>query len=108
MSLLSGKHIVKEIGEVRCTIVETGCNQIRVAFLKKLLEANGMEVLSQEDKKKDEADPTTYMVGVTDVAFNPVIAVYQRHLVTGDGRKVTPGYWNQESDSTDPHYWSGN
>ena len=94
MSLQSGKHIVKEIGETRCTIVEKGATQERINFLKVLLEFNRFEVLTEEDKKKEETDPTLFTIGVTSIIFNPVIAVYQRHLCTKDGRKVTPDYWN--------------
>ena len=106
MSLQSGKHIVKEIGETRCTIVETGASKERVDFLKDLLEFNKYEVLTAEDKKKNEEDPTTYTIGVTDIVFNPVIAVYQRHLYTRDGRKINADYWNQKTTEIKPDYWN--
>jgi hypothetical protein len=46
------------------------------------------------------------MLGVTDIVFNPVIAVYQRSLKTKAGNKVTPAYWNQQTDVCDPNYWN--
>ena len=102
---LSGKHTVKEINQVRCTIIETGATMERVNFLKDVLEYNGQEVLYAEDKKKNEEDPTLYTIGVTDVTFNPTIAVYGRNLKTRDGRKITADFWNQKTDQTLPNYW---
>jgi len=52
-----------------------------------------------------EEDPQLYTVAVTDMVFNAVIWVYQRKLITFDGRKVTPGYWNQQTEDTKPQYW---
>ncbi len=106
MSITNSRHTVKEIQERRCTIVETKTTQERVDFLTALLEHNGYEVLVEEDKRKSEEDPLTYTLGVTDIIFNPVLAVYQRRLKTPDGRRVTPAYWNQETEETNPNYWA--
>jgi len=106
MSILKGKHKIKEIDEVRCTIVEKNASKERVSFLKELLEFNGYEVKYQEEKRKDENDPITYIIGVTDMVLNPVIAVYQRILRTPEGKKITADYWNQKTKKTDPNYWS--
>lgn len=106
MSILKGKHKIKEIDEVRCTIVEKNASKKRVSFLKELLEFNGYEVKYQEEKRKDENDPITYIIGVTDMVLNPVIAVYQRILRTPEGKKITADYWNQKTKKTDPNYWS--
>lgn len=106
MSILKGKHKIKEIDEVRCTIVEKNASKERVSFLKELLEFNGYEVKYQEEKRKDENDPITYIIGVTDMVLNPVIAVYQRILKTPEGKKITADYWNQKTKKTDPNYWS--
>jgi len=105
MSILKGKHKIKEIDEVRCTIVEKNTSKERVLFLKKLLEFNGYEVKYQEEKRKDENDPITYIIGVTDMVLNPVIAVYQRILKTPEGKKVTADYWNQKTKNIEPNYW---
>ena len=48
MSILKGKHKIKEIDEVRCTIVEKNVSKQRVLFLKKILEFNGYQVKYQE------------------------------------------------------------
>jgi hypothetical protein len=109
MSLLSGKHIEKEIDGVLYRIVETGItDENRIAFLTEILEENGYEVKSGEEPRKKEDMPVTYMVGVTDMTFNPVLAVYGRRLFTKDDHRITPDYWNQKDDGEnefDPNYW---
>jgi len=41
MGLTSGKRVIKEFNEVRCSLVEKGISMERVEYLKKLLEHNG-------------------------------------------------------------------
>ena len=102
---LSGKHTFGSIGETRVTFVEKNTDENRRDFLKKLLEHNGFEVVIDEEKRKTEEDPQLYTVAVTDMVFNPTIWVYERKLRTFDNRKVTPDYWNQLSEDTNPQYW---
>jgi hypothetical protein len=106
MTLNKGKHIVEEINGIRCTIVEKGASAERVTFLKDLLGFNNFEVLVQEDKKETEDVTTTYTIGVTDLVFNPVIAVYEMSLRTRDGHKVTAPFWNQWTTKHDKRYWA--
>ena len=105
MGLLKGKHLIKEIKEVRCSIVETGLDMDRVNFLTDILEFNGYTVRFDEENKKEEEDPTTYIIGVTSMIFNAVIAVYQRILFTKEGKRITPDYWNQKTTDIEPNYW---
>jgi len=105
MSLNKGKHIVSEIEGVRCTVVETGLNESRALFLKELLEHNGYEAKMEKDKTKDGSVLETFVLGVTDLLFNPVIRVYQHKLVRKDGKEITPAYWNQWPDEWDLPYW---
>lgn len=106
MALNKGKHIVEEVNGIRCTIVEKGIDEKRAAFLKELLEYNQFVVQIQEDKKENEEAPVTFTIGVTDLVFNPVIAVYQMRLRTKDGKKVSPAFWNQWSKKqVDNRYW---
>ena len=103
MALNKGKHIVEEIDGVRCTIVESGISEARVAFLTELLSFNGFTVKSGVDAKGG------LVLGVTDILFNPVIAVYQRRLKTKTGHKVTPAYWLEESfneTEAEVNYWN--
>jgi hypothetical protein len=105
MSLNKGKHNVGEVDGVRCTIVETGISQARVDFLKDLLEHNGYEVKIQEEVTDPPAVDKTFTLGVTDIVFNPVIAVYEKSLLTKDNKKVTPAYWNQTGIEQGIPYW---
>jgi len=105
MSITKGKHIVKELEEVRCTIVESNVNRDRLEFLTALLELNGYEVKFVENPPVEEGDEISYTLGVTSMIFNPVIAVYQRLLRTKEGRRVTPDYWNQKTTEIEPNYW---
>ena len=104
MALNKGKHIVEEIDGTRCSVVEKGASAERVEFLKKLLALNGYTV-----KSVAEADALTFKIGVTDLLFNPVIDVYERHMETISGKKITPAYWLQESDKeteAEVNYWN--
>ncbi len=103
---LQGKHVFGSIGETRVTFVEKGVTKDRCDFLKRLLEHNRFEVITEEEAKKTEEDPQLYTVAVTDMVFNPTIWVYQRKLKTLDGHRVTPGYWEQRTEDTSPKYWN--
>lgn len=103
--VLAGKHTFGAIDDTRVTFVEKKIDEVRKDFLKKLLEHNGFEVVIQEEKRKSDEEPQLYTVAVTDMVFNPTIWVYQRKLKTFDGHKVTPAYWNQETEDTHPQYW---
>jgi hypothetical protein len=105
MSLLKGKHNVGDVDGVRCTIVETGISKERADFLKELLQFNGYEVRIQEEVTDPPANPKSYAIGVTDIVFNPVIAVYQKALLKKDGKKVTPAYWYQTGVEMNIPYW---
>jgi hypothetical protein len=105
MSSLIGKHQFGELEEKRVTFVEKGVTKERADFLEKLLKHNGFEVLIGEDKKKNEEDPTLYIVAVSDMVFNPTIWVFQRRLKTLDGRIVTQDFWEQKTDITTPQYY---
>ena len=51
--------------------------------------------------------PKTYTMGVTNMLYNPINAVFGRLLKTPDGHIVTPAFWQQkESVSHDeiPYY----
>lgn len=101
---LKAKHIVEEINGIRCTIVEKGATASRIDFLKKLLEFNHFEVIVTAEAAI-EAAPALFTIGVTDLVFNPVIAVYELSLKTADGKKVSPAYWNQYSTDSIDEYW---
>jgi hypothetical protein len=101
---LKAKHIVEEINGTRCTIVEKGATSERIDFLRKLLEFNHFDVRVSEEVH-DETSPATFTIGVTDLIFNPVIAVYEMSLKTPGGKSVSPAYWNQYTTESTDEYW---
>ena len=105
MSLKKGKHIVAEIEGVRCTVVETGLSENRAAFLKELLVHNDYTVKSEKEKAKDGSVMESFILGVTDLLFNPVITIYQHRIIRKDGKEATPAYWNQWPADNDLPYW---
>lgn len=104
MGINKGKHVVQEIEGIRCTIVESGINEARLNFLKSILVHNKFDVKTTTEKKAEGA-ADTFIIGVTDIVFNPVIAIYERTLHTTEGKHVTPEYWNQEAKDIHPFYW---
>lgn len=105
MAINNAKHSVSEINGVRCTIVETGASLERAAFLRDLLTTNNLEVMELKETSEDQSAEPKFTIGVTDLLFNPVFAVYERQLKTPEDTAVTPGYWNQECIECDPRYW---
>jgi hypothetical protein len=105
MAITNAKHIVSEIEGIRCTIIESGISLERAAFLRDLLEFNNKEVREIKEPSETPGDEAKYTIGITDLLFNPVFAVYERQLKTREGVAVTPGYWKQECSECDPRYW---
>jgi hypothetical protein len=105
MSLTNAKHIIAEFDGIRCTVVESGISMERLTFLKDLLECNKFGVKVKEEPSEQPGDPMKYAIGVTDLVFNPVIAVYDRSLRTRDGQFVSPGIWRQETTVYRRMYW---
>ena len=103
--VLKAKHIVEEINGQRCTVVEKGIEKNRLDFLKDLLQFNKFEVVVDEVAKTEESTVQLYNIGVTDLVFNPVIAVYEMSMKTQKGQPVTAPYWNQETTDSIAEYW---
>ena len=103
--VLKAKHIVEELSGQRCTIIEKGIAKKRAYFLKELLSHNKFEVVVEEVAKTEESTEQLYNIGVTDLVFNPVIAVYEMALKTLKGEPVTAPFWNQESSESIKEYW---
>jgi hypothetical protein len=105
MAQLKGKHVIAEIGGIRCTVVESGIREQRADFLTDLLTFNGYDVRVEEEKAKDGTPAGTLILGVTDILFNPPIALFQRKLFRRDGKTVSQVYWNQWPGNPDIPYW---
>jgi hypothetical protein len=106
MAINNAKHVIAEIDGVRCTVVESGATLERVAFLSDLLTFNNLELKEMQEKTEDPGAEQKYILGVTDLLFNPVFAIYEKQLKTREGSFVTPGYWKQECTDCDPRYWT--
>jgi hypothetical protein len=112
-------HEFEELNGVKCAIVEKNVSQERADFLNDLLKLNKYTVVVLESAPAKaapvaaaatpssnvtgEASPPAppapkFTVGVTDVTFNPINAVFGRLLKTKDGRKVTLAYWQQKEE----------
>jgi hypothetical protein len=105
MAINNAKHIIGEIDGVRCTIIETRATLERAAFLSDLLAFNNLDVKELKEVSEIQDDEQKYTIGVTDLVFNPVFAIYERQMKNREGARVTPGYWKQECSECDPRYW---
>lgn len=122
-------HSVEEINGVRCSIVEKNVSPDRTEFLKKLLEHNGYTVMIAQTPPPPAKPapkpaigpdgqplpapplpppppaPNTFTVGVTNISFHTMLAVYERALFTPEGKRVSIAYWNQEPEKAERLYW---
>lgn len=109
---INQNHVSEELNGVKCAIVEKNVNAERADFLKSLLLYNkyGVEVAVSPPPKAAPAkplaegeepppppppQPETFTVGVTDMMFNPINAIFGRLLHTPEGHVVTAAYWYQ-------------
>ncbi len=86
-------HTVEEINGIRCSVIEKKITTERAAYLKAILEFNKMEVVIQSD------GDGVFTLGVTNVIFNPIHALYGRVLKNLDGKLVTPAIWYQKEQT---------
>jgi len=111
---INKNHEFEDLDGVKCAVVEKNISKVRVDFLKPLLELNGYTVVvvtSPPPKTAVPAAPVaegaaptpppppapeTFTLGVSDVMFNAINAVFGRLLKTRDGHIVTLAYWRQQ------------
>ena len=117
---INKNHEFEELDGIKCAIVERNITHDRAIFLKDLLVFNGYTVViaappppkaakAQPPAPEGEADaaPELFVLGVTDVSFNPVNAIFGRQLKTQNGCVVTQAVWNQTTHLCDeevPYY----
>ena len=123
---INKNHEFEELDGIKCAIVEKNASQQRIDFLKPLLEYNQFTVVvvpspppkvvpvpaatvvnEETIAEAPPPPPATFTIGVTDVTFNPINAIFGRLLKTPDGHIVTLAYWQQkETVSNDevPYY----
>jgi hypothetical protein len=121
---INKNHEFEELNGVKCAIVERNVTKERTDFLKQILEYNHYTVVviptpppaaktvpakpaaaaataTQENVQATptpapEPAPETFTVGVTDVAFNSINAIFGRLLKAPGGHIVTLAYWQQK------------
>lgn len=113
---INKNHEFEELDGVKCAIVEKNVSAERVDFLKNLLAFNkytvvvvpspAPKVVAKPVVKAEEGAevliapiapdvPATFTMGVTDLKFNSINAVFGRLLHTQAGHVVTLAYWQQ-------------
>lgn len=108
---INQNHPFEDLDGVKCAVVERNVPADRVAFLKDILETNGFTVVvaaspppkgaPAPEPGAEPVTPATFTLGVTDVAFNTINALFGRLLHTRDGHVVTNDYWYQRSSVSD-------
>jgi hypothetical protein len=112
---INANHPFEELDGRRCAVVERNVPPARVEFIRYILEGNGYTVVvvpspppkTAPAPKPVEGEappppppepPPTFTVGVTDVTFNTVNAIFGRLLRSPEGRVVTLAYWQQKEE----------
>jgi hypothetical protein len=117
---INSNHPFEELDGTRCAVVERNVKPERVEFLRYILEGNGYTVVAVPSPPPKAAPapkpaegeapaestpppppPETFTVGVTDVTFNTVNAIFGRLLRSPEGRVVSMAYWQQKEASSD-------
>jgi hypothetical protein len=125
---INKNHEFEELNGIKCAIVERSVTKERADFLNRVLEYNHYTVVvipsppvkavplkpapatvaaTEENTPaiptpSSELQPETFTIGVTDVTFNSINAIFGRLLKTPGGHTVTLAYWQQkEKESHD-------
>jgi hypothetical protein len=123
---INRNHEFEDLNGIKCSVVERNASKERVDFLKSLLEYNGYNVIvvssppakaalppkpadpsaqtiaevGQPPADTPPPTPELFIIGVTDVMFNPTNAVFGRLLRTRGGHVVTLAYWEQKENES--------
>jgi hypothetical protein len=114
---INQNHVSEELNGIKCAIVEKNVSADRATFLKQLLAFNKyhVEIAATPPPKAAPAKPLaegelappppppapeTFTVGVTDMMFNPINAIFGRLLHSPDGHVVTQAFWYQKEKTS--------
>ena len=103
---INKNHEFEELNGIKCAIVEKNISADRCHFLQSLLTHNQYEVVVVETAATETA-PASFTLGVTDLTFNPINAIFGRILKSPDGHIVTLAFWQQKeaiSDDSIPYF----
>ena len=121
---INKNHEFEDLDGIKCAIVEKNASRERIDFLKQILTYNHFTVVvvaSPSPKAISAAapapvsdslseleigvsipelppQPQTFTIGVTDVTFNPINAIFGRLLTTKTGETITLAYWHQQEN----------
>ncbi|MEO7561197.1 MAG: hypothetical protein ABIT07_01315 [Ferruginibacter sp.] len=122
---INKNHEFEDLDGIKCAIVEKNASRERVDFLKQILTYNHYTVvvvaspppkaiptatapvavsdpLSESEIGNAITElpppPQTFTIGVTDVSFNPINAIFGRLLTTKTGHIITLAYWQQQEN----------
>lgn len=119
---INKNHEFEELNGIKCAIVERNINAERLAFLEQVLLYNRYEVVVVPATPKaiptvaaaadssaqivdvevtPVAEPELFTLGVTDLSFNAVNAIFGRLLRMPGNKVVTLAYWQQKEK--EPH-----
>lgn len=102
---LNQNHTFEELDGIKCCIVEKNATAERVEYLKKILSFNNYTVVvvpspppktvapAADGQPIEPLPPSTFTIGVTDLTFNAVNAIWGRLLKDPDGTVVTYAEW---------------
>ena len=122
---INKNHEFEELNGIKCAIVERNVTKERADFLKQLLEYNhytvviiltppppqggakavpakpaaasaNADTVQTAQAPPAEPQPETFTVGVTNVTFNSINAIFGRLLKAPGGHVVTLAYWQQK------------
>ena len=116
---INKNHEFEELDGVKCCIVERAVTKERANFLKTLLEGNGYTVVvsgivpkvappAEGEAPAPTPEPTQFTVGVTDMTYSTINAIFGRLLRTKEGHVVTLAYWKGlDPEAKDVPYFEG-
>ena len=95
---LNANHTFEDLDGIKCSIVEKKCTAERKIFIEDLLKGNGYKVIAV-------ATEDTFTIGVTDVSFNLMNAIYNRELKDAKGNVIGIKYWKSTGTGVENGEW---